>query len=58
MVMIDKDEAMYLRNRFKWLNVVRTMKAHSDRHRYYVEESDKVMNALKQYRGKKGGARR
>lgn len=49
MVLIGKDEAEYLRRRFPNLNIVRTMKAHSQRHRYYVEESNKVLNALKYY---------
>lgn len=49
MVLIGKEEAEYLRRKFPHLNIVRTMKQHSDRHRYYVEESMKVMNALRNF---------
>lgn len=49
MVLIGKEEAEYLRRRFPRLNIVRTMKSHSQRHRYYVEESMKVLNALKHF---------
>ena len=49
MVKIGNEEAEYLRKRFPNLNIVRTMKAHSQRHRYYVEESMKVLNALKTF---------
>jgi hypothetical protein len=49
MVLIGKEEAEYLRRRFPRLNIVRTMKQHSKRHRYYVEESMKVMNALRNF---------
>ncbi len=53
MVLIGKEEAEYLRKRFPSLNIVRTMKAHSQRHRYYVEESFKVLNALKNFEKEK-----
>ncbi len=53
MVLIGKEEAEYLRGRFPNLNIVRTMKAHSQRHRYYVEESMKVLNALKNFEKEK-----
>ena len=49
MTLIGKEEAEYLRKRFPRLNIVRTMKAHSQRHHYYVEESMKVLNALKYF---------
>ena len=49
MVLIGKEEAEYLRRKFPYLNIVRTMKAHSQRHRYYVDESMKVLNALKSF---------
>lgn len=49
MILISKEEAEYLRHKFPNLNIVRTMKAHSQRHRYYAEESQKVLTALKNY---------
>ena len=49
MILISKEEAEYLRQKFPNLNIVRTMKAHSQRHRYYAEESQKVLTALKNY---------
>ena len=50
MIRIDKNEAAYLRGRFPDLMITRTMKQKSKRHRYYVEESRKVLCALDQYR--------
>lgn len=55
MIRIDKDEAAYLRDRFPGLNITRTMKKKSKRHRYYVEESRKVLTALDKFR--RGGVR-
>jgi hypothetical protein len=46
MILIGKEEAEYLRRRFPNLNIVRTMKSHSQRHRYYTEETQKVLRAL------------
>lgn len=54
MIRIDKAEAAYLRDRFPDVTITRTMKQKSKRHRYYVEESRKVLGALDKYR--KGGA--
>ena len=50
MIRIDKDEAAYLRGRYPDLTITRTMKQKSKRHRYYVEESRKVLGALEKYR--------
>ena len=50
MIRIDKDEAAYLRSRYPDLTITRTMKQKSKRHRYYVEESRKVLGALEKYR--------
>ncbi len=50
MIRIGKDEAAYLRDRFPDIVITRTMKQKSKRHRYYVEESNKVLNALDKYR--------
>lgn len=50
MIRIDKDEADYLRSRYPDLTITRTMKQKSKRHRYYVEESRKVLGALEKYR--------
>ena len=50
MIRIGKEEASYLRERFPDLTITRTMKQKSKRHRYYVEESRKVLGALEQFR--------
>jgi hypothetical protein len=55
MIRIDKAEAEHLRERFPDITITRTMKQRSKRHRYYVEESYKVMNALAAFR--KGGVK-
>lgn len=55
MIKINKDEAAYLRERFPDVTLTRTMKQKSKRHRYYVEESRKVLGALDKCR--KGGVR-
>lgn len=55
MIRIDKAEAAYLRERFPDVTITRTMKQRSKRHRYYVEESRKVLGALDKYR--RGGVR-
>lgn len=51
MIRIDKAEAQYLRERFPDITITRTMKQRSKRHRYYAEESRKVLQALAQFRG-------
>ena len=55
MIRIGKEEAAYLRDRFPDVTITRTMKQKSKRHRYYVEESRKVLNALDKFHG--GGAK-
>ena len=50
MIRIDKAEAEHLRKRFPDITITRTMKQRSKRHRYYVEESYKVLNALAAFR--------
>ena len=47
MIMIGKKEAEYLRKRFSNIEIVRTMKSHSDRHRYYIPSSEKYLKALR-----------
>ena len=46
MICIGKAEAEYLRNKDPNLQIHRTVKQHSNRHRYYVEESPKVLRSL------------
>lgn len=46
MICIGKAEAEYLRNKYPNLQIHRTVKQHSNRHRYYVEESPKVLRSL------------
>lgn len=46
MILISKDEAMALRDRFPDTNIVRTMRQRSKRHRYYCEESKNIMRFL------------
>lgn len=62
MILITKDEAESVRRCFPDVHIVRTMKQHSDRHRYYCEESWKVLRFLgrepeKQGVNSKGGGR-
>lgn len=51
MIRIGKEEAAYLRERFPDVTITRTMKKKSRRHRYYVEESRKVLSALERFHG-------
>lgn len=46
MILINKEESEQIRNRFPYAHIVRTMKQNSKRHRYYCEESPKVVNYL------------
>ena len=52
MVLINKDEKDAIREKFPKVNIVRTMKQRSARHRYYCEEAPQVMRYLDQLRGK------
>lgn len=50
MVEINKEEAMAIRERFPNAGITRTMKQKSKRHKYYCEESRKVMQFLNRLR--------
>ena len=52
MVLISKPEKEAILERFPKVNIVRTMKQRSKRHRYYCEESPQVMRYLDRLRGK------
>ena len=46
MLAINKTEAEAIRKRFPDAHIVRTMKQRSKRHRYYCEETSKVLNLI------------
>ena len=50
MILISKNERDYFAKQMPGVHVRRTMKKKSDRHKYYIEESDAVMRALKELR--------
>ena len=50
MILISKDEREKILCRYPDVHVRRTMKGRSDRHKYYVEESEKVVRLLKEMR--------
>ena len=50
MVAITKQESEVIRDRFHDAHIVRTMKQKSKRHRYYCEETSKVMRLLDELR--------
>lgn len=52
MVLISKEEKMAIREKFPKVNIVRTMKQRSKRHRYYCEEAPQVMRYLNELRRK------
>lgn len=52
MVLISKAEKEAIRERFPKVNIVRTMRQKSKRHRYYCEESPQVMRYLNELRRK------
>ncbi len=53
MICIGKAEAQYLRNKYPNLQIHRTAKQRSNRHRYYVEESPKVIKSLEKMKKEK-----
>lgn len=53
MVLITQAEAAYIRTECPTLYVVRTMKGHSKRHRYYVVEHPVPMAIIRRLRGYK-----
>ena len=52
MVLITKPEKEAILERFPKVNIVRTMRQRSKRHRYYCEEAPQVMRFLNILRGK------
>lgn len=50
MILISKDERDRLVKKMPEVYIRRTMKGKSERHKYYVEETDKVLQALKEIR--------
>ncbi len=50
MISINKQEAEFLRKRFKNITIARTVKRKSKRHKYYAETSKKVLKALSEFR--------
>lgn len=51
MVLITKDEKEIIRKQFPKICIVRTVKAKSNRHRYYCEEYPAAMKVLRKMRG-------
>ena len=52
MVLISKPEKEAIREKFPKVNIVRTMRQRSGRHRYYCEEAPQVMKYLSELRRK------
>lgn len=52
MVLITKSEKEAILDKFPKVNIVRTMRQRSKRHRYYCEEAPQVMRYLDKLRGK------
>ena len=50
MILINKEEAEIIRERFPKTHIVRTMKQKSKRRRYYCEEHKSVIRFLENYR--------
>jgi len=50
MVLITKEEKDAILTRFPKVNIVRTMKQRSKRHRYYCEEAPGIVRYLNQLR--------
>lgn len=50
MIVISKEEAEIIRERIPEAHIVRTMKQRSNRHRYYCEETRKVLNLVNNIR--------
>lgn len=53
MILINKEEAMAIREKFKNAAITRTVKSKSKRHKYYCEERPAILAFLKKYRDKK-----
>lgn len=51
MVLITKSEKETIMKRFPDVHIVRTMKQHSSRHRYYMVEEREPMRLLRKLRG-------
>lgn len=51
MILISLDEKKAIKEEFPEVHVVRTMKQHSKRHRYYMEEAPGAMRMLRKMRG-------
>lgn len=51
MIVVNKMEKDYIVSRCPGVHIVRTMKQKSKRHKYYCEESPRVMNCLNRFRG-------
>lgn len=50
MIAISKAEKEFIVSRMPHAHIVRTMKQKSKRHRYYCEETSRVMKLLNEYR--------
>lgn len=50
MVPVNKEEKIAILNRYPKTQIVRTMRQHSRRHRYYCEEAQPVMRFLSELR--------
>lgn len=67
MILVNKQEAFAIREKFPEIQLVRTMRQKSKRGRYYVEEASRVVRFVNKLRGieepvstnrnKKGGGR-
>lgn len=54
MIAITKNEKAEINKRFPNAHIVRTMKQKSKRHRYYCEETDRVLAFIKSLREGRG----
>lgn len=54
MISINKEEAKIIREKLPRTHIVRTMKQHSSRGRYFVEESSGVMRLIRKIRDQGG----
>ena len=50
MTSISKEEKQAVREKYPKVHIVRTMKQHSKRHRYYMEEAPGAMKLIRQMR--------
>lgn len=58
MILISLDEKKAIKEAFPEVHIVRTMKQHSKRHRYYMEEAQGAMRMLRKLRGEPEPMRR